>query len=177
SQSSPPQPQSPSPSLGYLPPEPDVTVKYHVMLGLPEDLPPLRGQPSEGTGETSADRPGEKSGGKPGDFDATASTPINISSDPITEFRHHLKSCSKLPTSIAPSDNLTVKLRLLLTVDGRLAADPMVAGGSANPKALDLLQTAIRALKDCQPYTMLPADHYREWKVLDLDLTPQDFSS
>jgi hypothetical protein len=168
-----PQPQSPSASPGYAPPEPDVTVKYHVMLGLPEDLPPLPAMP----GEKSGEKFGEKSGDKPGDFDATASTPANISSGPILEFRRHLKTCSKLPPSIAPSDNLTVKLRLLLTVDGRLAADPMVGGGSPNPKALDLLQSAIQALKACQPYTMLPADRYGEWKVLDLDLTPQDFSS
>jgi hypothetical protein len=165
-----PQPQTPSASLGYVPPEPDVTVKYHVMLGLPEDLPPL----SARSGEASGDRSGQS---KSGDFDATSSTPAEISSNPIAEFRRHLKTCSKLPASVAPSDNLTVKLRLILTLDGRLATDPMVGGGSPNPKALDLLQSAIQALKDCQPYTMLPADHYREWKVLDLDLTPKDFSS
>ena len=38
-------------------------------------------------------------------------------------------------------------------------------------------QAAIDALKACQPYTMLPADRYGEWKVLDLDFTPRDFAS
>ena len=28
----------------------------------------------------------------------------------------------------------------------------------------------------CQPYAMLPADRYGEWKVLDLSFTPQDFA-
>jgi hypothetical protein len=70
-----------------------------------------------------------------------------------------------------------IKLRVLMATDGRLAADPLVAGGSANPKALDLLKSAIEALKACQPYTMLPADRYGEWKVLDLDFTPRDFTS
>jgi hypothetical protein len=166
-----PQLQSPSASLGYVPPEPDVTVKYHVMLGLPEDLPPLPAKPAEGSG----DNPGEKTGDGSGDF--TASKPINISSGPIMAFRRHLKTCSKLPASVAPSDNVNVKLRLVLTVDGMLATDPIIGGGSPSQKAIDLLQTAIQAVKDCQPYTMLPADRYREWKVLDLDLTPQDFSS
>jgi hypothetical protein len=64
-----------------------------------------------------------------------------------------------------------------MTVDGRLATDPLVAGGSANPRALDLLRSAVEALKACQPYTMLPTDRYGEWKVLDLNFTPQDFSS
>jgi hypothetical protein len=153
---------APTPALGYTPAEPDITVKYNVMLGLPQPLPP----------------PPMSSGGKGGDeFDATASSDANISSSVIAEFRRHLKSCSKLPATIAPSDHLMIKLRVLMATDGRLAADPLVAGGSANPKALDLLKSAIEALKACQPYTMLPADRYGEWKVLDLDFTPRDFTS
>jgi hypothetical protein len=160
-----PQPQpspAPSPALGYTPAEPDITVKYNVMLGLPQPLAPAP----------------MNSGNKGGDdFDATASSDANISSSMIAEFRRHLKSCSKLPATIAPSDHLTIKLRVLMAIDGRLAADPLVAGGSANPKALDLLKSAIEALKACQPYTMLPTDRYGEWKVLDLDFTPRDFTS
>jgi hypothetical protein len=153
---------SPSPALGYTPAEPDVTVKYHVMLGLPQDLAP----PPAVSGKPPSD-----------DFDASASAAADLSSSLIGEFRRHLKTCAKLPASVAPSDSLVVKLRLIMTVDGRLAADPLVGGGSANPKAFDLLRSAIDALKACQPYSMLPADRYGEWKVLDLDLTPQDFSS
>ena len=43
-------------------------------------------------------------------------------------------------------------------------------------KAIELLHSAIAGLKQCQPYKMLPADRYGEWKVLDLDFTPKDFS-
>jgi outer membrane biosynthesis protein TonB len=153
---------SPSAALGYTPAQPDITVKYHVMLGLPEVLPPSP--------------PNSGSKGSDG-FDATASSDANISSSVIGEFRRHLKSCAKLPASIAPSDRLVIRLRVQMTPDGRLATDPMVAGGSANPRALDLLHGAVEALKACQPFTMLPADRYGEWKVLDLDFTPQDFSS
>jgi hypothetical protein len=39
-----------------------------------------------------------------------------------------------------------------------------------------LMQGAVTALQACQPYAMLPADRYGEWKVLDLSFTPQDFS-
>ena len=39
------------------------------------------------------------------------------------------------------------------------------------------MQGAITALQACQPYAMLPADHYGEWKVLDLSFTPQDFQA
>ena len=38
------------------------------------------------------------------------------------------------------------------------------------------MQSAIERLQACQPYAMLPADRYGEWKVLDLSFTPQDFA-
>jgi hypothetical protein len=148
-----------SASPAYRPPEPDLSVKYNVLLGLPVDTPPMV-------------NPGKSDDG----FDATASSAADISSSVIAEFRKHLKTCSKLPPSVKPSDHIIVKLRVLLAQDGRLAAEPAIGGGSANMKAIELLQSAIAAVKQCQPYTMLPVDRYGEWKVLDLDFTPKDFS-
>jgi hypothetical protein len=155
------QPQRPSisPLPAYTPPEPDLSIKYHVMLGLPPDLP--------------AGLPQDKSGG--GDFDAPASKKADIASSLITEFRRHLKTCSKLPGSIAPSDELRITLRVLMTPEGKLAAEPILIEASASAKGPLLMQSAIAALQACQPYAMLPADRYGEWKVLDLSFTPQDF--
>jgi hypothetical protein len=153
------KPEPGSPSAGYRQAEPDLSVKYNVLLGLPPDLP----------SPTAA--PGKSDEG----FDVT-SVSADISSNIIAEFRRHLKSCSKLPASVQPSDHIRVKLRVFLTQDGRLAAEPAIGGGSANVKAIELLQNAIAGLKQCQPYRMLPADRYGEWKVLDLDFTPKDFS-
>src|SRR6266700_1004443 len=162
----PPQAAQTSSSPGYTPPEPDITVKYHVMLGLPEVLPPR--EPSQPT--SSGDNPG-------GGADATASTPADVTSSLVGEFRRHLRTCSKLPASIARSDEIEIKLRVLMTPEGRLAAEPNPIGvkhPSENGPAL--LQSAVAALQACQPYTMLPKDRYGEWKVIDLTFTPQDFS-
>jgi hypothetical protein len=153
-----PQPSTASPTPAYSPPEPDLSVKYHVMLGLPPDLP--------------AALPKEKSGG---DFDALASKSADIASSLITEFRRHLKTCSKLPGSIAPTDKITITLRVLMTPEGKLAADPVVIEASASAKGPALMKGAIAALEACQPYAMLPANRYGEWKMLDLSFTPQDF--
>jgi hypothetical protein len=139
-----------------------VTIKYHVMLGLPEDIP----------------LPPSSSGTKLGDgVDATASTEADVASSLIAEFRRHLKSCSKLPASIARSDNVMIKLRVMMTPDGALAADPILVEASASAKGPLLMQSAIGALQSCQPYTMLPKERYGEWRVIDLIFTPQDFSS
>jgi hypothetical protein len=173
--SAPPQPQaqaapqpspapalSPSSSSGYVPPEPDVTVKYNVMLGLPEALPPS---------VLSADAGDRKGDG--GDAAAKA----DVGTDMITAFRGRIKQCSKLPPSLSPSDDVMIKLRILMTPDGRLAAAPMVKEGTASMKAVDLRDGAVSALSACQPFTMLPREKYQEWKVIDLTFTPLDFNS
>jgi hypothetical protein len=156
-----PEPQSPttSPLPAYIPAEPDLSLKYHVMLGLPPDLPHALPQ------------------NKPGDgFDAAASEKADVASSLVTEFRRHLQTCSKLPASIVPSDKIKIKLRVLMTPDGKLATTPVLIEASASAKGPALMQSAIGALEACQPYAMLPADRYGEWKVLDLSFTPQDFA-
>jgi hypothetical protein len=142
----------------YVPPEPDLSIKYHVLLGLPVDLPP----------DGSKDRPGDG-------FDAPASKPADVASNLVAEFRRHLKTCSKLPAAVAPSDKIKIKLRVFMTPEGKLAAEPVLIEASASAKGPALMQSAIGALEACQPYAMLPADRYGEWKVLDLSFTPQDF--
>jgi hypothetical protein len=166
-----PQPPPPSPARSppsapnYTPPEPDLTVKYHVMLGLPEDTPVQAG------GATSSrDVPGDG-------IDATASSETDLSSSIIAQFRRHLKTCSRLPAQLAPSDKVMIKLRVLMTPKGTLAGDPILIEATASAKGLFLKQGAIDALKACQPYGTLPVDRYREWKVIDLSFTPADFAS
>jgi hypothetical protein len=78
---------------------------------------------------------------------------------------------------MTPADDVKVKLRVFMTQDGKLAADPVLIEASASMKGPLLMQSAISALQACQPYAMLPLDRYGEWKVLDLSFTPRDFGS
>ena len=158
-----PQATPGSSSPGYQPPEPDLSIKYGVMLGLPPELP----LPASSSGQKADDG-----------YDATAvAMTADVGSSAVAEFRRHLKTCSKLPASVEPSDHIMVRLRVFMTPEGKLAGDPAVGGGSATVKAIDLMKSAINALRACQPYTMLPADRYGEWKALDLIFTPKDFAS
>jgi outer membrane biosynthesis protein TonB len=161
-QPSPAPPPASSSSPGYAPPEPDVTVKYKVMLGLPEALPPS---------VLSADK-----GTKTGDGGDAASK-ADVGTDMVGALRRRIKECSKLPPSLSPSDDIFIKMRVVMTREGRLAAEPVPKEGSASQKAIDLKESAVAALAQCQPYTMLPSDKYDEWKVIDLTFTPRDFNS
>ena len=150
----------------YRPPEPDLTLKYSVLLGLPPDIAP------------SAPTAASTSGAKAGDnFDAPAIENADVASTVVAAFRRHLRTCSKLPAALKVSDDVRVKLRVFMGQDGKLSAEPVLIEASASMKGPLLMQSAIRALEACQPYAMLPADRYGEWKVLDLSFTPQDFSS
>jgi hypothetical protein len=133
----------------WRPPEPDLSVKYQVNLGLPA-------------------RPGD-------DFDTVAFTAAKVAIDDVAKFREHLKTCSALPASIAPTDKVSIRLRASFLPDGTLASAPLLIEASASAKGPLLMQAAIAALAACQPYAVLPADKYNEWKVLDLSFTPRDF--
>lgn len=146
--------QSPAPVPAYVPAQPDLSVRYGVVLGLPLDLPQDKHSDT---------------------YDAPAIENADLASSPIAEFRRHIKTCSTLPKEVGPSDKVAIKLRVMMRPDGRLAADPQLIEGTASVKGALLMQNAISALQSCQPYAMLPADKYREWKVLDLSFTPQDF--
>jgi hypothetical protein len=145
------QAAAPRPVASWRPPEPDLSVKYQVNLGLPA-------------------RPG-------GDFDTVAFSAAKVSTDDIAKFREHLKTCSVLPASVAPTDKVTIRLRASFLPDGTLASAPLLIEASASAKGPLLMQAAINALAACQPYAVLPADKYNEWKVLDLGFTPRDFKS
>lgn len=155
-------PSAPSPTRGYTPPEPDLTIKYGVALGLPEDVPVASTSPTGDKHDEGGD---------------TGAASDKLASSLVDALRRHLKSCSKLPATLSPSDNVAVKLRVQLTPNGRLAAEPALIEGTASMKGVQLMRGAIAALSACQPYAMLPVDRYGEWKVLDLSFTPHDFNS
>ena len=151
-----PQPQAAPPA--YQAPEPDVTLKYGVMLGLPPELPIEPKDAPKGDGGDARDSIGAK-----------------LPPEVIAEFRRHLRSCAKLPAGVDPTDTVHIKLRTVLAIDGTLARPPILIEAPPSAKGVAIVKSATSALQACQPYKMLPADKYEEWKVLDLPFSPRDF--
>ena len=162
----PPQQQTAATAPAYKAPEPDLSVKYQVLLGLPPEIS-LTPPPAPSLARNRGDD----------NFDAPATQTADVASSLVAEFRRHLRTCSKLPAALTSADDVKVKLRVFMSQDGRLSMDPILIEASASMKGPLLMQSAISALQACQPYAMLPADRYGEWKVLDLSFTPQDFSA
>ncbi len=99
----------------------------------------------------------------------------DLKTDIVAAFRAHLKSCLKLPAGVAPTDDARIVLRVALKRDGKLARTPALMAAKATPKGPLIMKAAIHALEACQPYSMLPADKYKEWRELDLEFTPAGF--
>ncbi|MBN9596445.1 MAG: cell envelope biogenesis protein TolA [Afipia sp.] len=141
----PAQPQQDVPTAA-----PDITSQFGMMFTLPD-------------------------AGAAGNFDAKATAKANISREDAVALRAHLKTCSTLPRSVSPTDNVSVVLRVAFRRDGTLAAEPILIEASASEKGPALMRSAMDALAKCQPYAMLPADRYDQWRMLDLSFAPKDF--
>jgi hypothetical protein len=107
-------------------------------------------------------------------FDAESTVQANLSNDERAAFKQQLRKCWKAPGDLAPATR--VVLRVTLRRDGALATEPVLIEASASRDGPAVLEAAKRALKACQPFGFLPAEKYREWKVLDLSFTPRDMA-
>jgi outer membrane biosynthesis protein TonB len=89
----------------------------------------------------------------------------------VREFKAQVKKCLTLPPGVAPNQRIKMVIRVELTRQGALAQDPAVLD-AANPSiGYPLMQSVMRALRQCAPYS-LPPDKYKEWRVLDIDFSP-----
>jgi hypothetical protein len=96
----------------------------------------------------------------------------NLSADDITKFKAHLQGCWKPPERVADSGKAMVVLRVSLQRDGALTKEPTLLAASGSEDGVALMKTAMQAVRQCQPYSFLPAADYKEWKVLDLAFSP-----
>jgi len=109
-------------------------------------------------------------------FDSEATAIANLTNDERAAFRAHLKKCWKLPGGVSPTQTTRVVMRIYLQRNGMLSNEPQLIEASASREGPLLMQAAIRTLKECQPYGFLPAEKYREWRMLDLSFSPSEMA-
>jgi hypothetical protein len=91
-------------------------------------------------------------------------------------FKAHLKSCWQLPEGVGPNQKLKVIVRMSLKQNGSLTTDPQLIEAGISPIGPSLVQAAMKAIKQCAPYTMLPAAKYKEWRILDMNFSPDEMT-
>jgi hypothetical protein len=95
-----------------------------------------------------------------------------MSANEIDAFRAQISKCWTPPVGGLGSDRIVVKLRIGLREDGSLAHPPEVANQAASPFFRPAAESAIRAVMQCQPYTM-PAEKYDQWRDMLLTFDPR----
>jgi hypothetical protein len=98
-------------------------------------------------------------------------TKSNLASEQIAEFKTQVSKCWVVPAGVPSTPGFDVLIRIALNRDGTLGAKPELVRAPASLAGPPLVESAKRALQQCQPYATLPADRYKDWKILELSFT------
>jgi hypothetical protein len=97
----------------------------------------------------------------------------NLASEEIAEFKAQVSKCWVVPPGVPNTPGFDILIRIALNPDGTLGAKPVLIRAPASLAGPPLVESAKRALQQCQPYGTLPADKYLDWRILDLTFTAQ----
>jgi len=92
--------------------------------------------------------------------------------DWTVQFRERVGMCSRVPAWVGLSDKVIIKIRISFNRDGTVASPPRLLGPAPSAKQQALMDSAVDALGRCQPFTMLPQEKYKQWKTMELYVTP-----
>ncbi len=134
--------------------------------------PTKKGQQASGNSQT-AKEVGKSAGDAKGSGNEMLATEVAMIGALI---KQHIKTndCWRFQGGAIGAQELKVKLELRFQPDGRLGAEPVVANPNpGNPQFGFAAEAAIRAVKACEPYNMLPPDKYANiWKHMFFTFDP-----
>ena len=89
-------------------------------------------------------------------------------------FNNKVRDCWTVLAGATDARDLVVSVAFDLNPDGRLKADAVVTGGSANgsPQFALAAENVVRAIRQCEPYA-LPPELYDKWSHWDYDFDPR----
>lgn len=97
-----------------------------------------------------------------------------LSMSEIDAFKARLRQCWA-PQGFPDQAGLFVMVNVTFNANGTLSGQPQILGGKDSPYWRALADSAVRALLQCQPYTMLRPEKFQAWKDMELRFTPRLF--
>jgi outer membrane biosynthesis protein TonB len=95
-----------------------------------------------------------------------------LSLSEIDAFRRHLRNCWNPPAGALSTKRIVVPITIHLKTDRTLAKEPKVEMRATDPYSRAMIESTVRALIACQPYTMFSLPKYEIWKELSIDFDP-----
>ncbi len=105
-------------------------------------------------------------------YGAPSGQDARMSASEIDYFRSQISRCWTPPVGGLGAEDIVVKLRIELNKDGTLVRPPQIANGGSSAFFTAAADSAMRAVFQCQPYTM-PADKYGQWRDMLLNFDPR----
>jgi hypothetical protein len=84
-----------------------------------------------------------------------------------------LMSCWNVPVGVSEAKDLVVTVRFSLGRDGSLSGEPMVVNHGRNALFQVAAESALRAVRRCQPFR-LPASKYEAWQEVEVNFDPNE---
>jgi len=97
-----------------------------------------------------------------------------LSQSELDALRARLSQCWSPPPGIESNSRVYVVLRVQFKPDGSVAREPDVVEDTGSALGSALTDSAKRALRLCQPFTMLKPEHYDLWKDIEVKFDPQE---
>jgi colicin import membrane protein len=104
---------------------------------------------------------------------ATTGNAPTLTQTEIDALRAQIQQCWNPPAGAAEAKELIVTVRLLLKQDGTLSGEPILLNRSGAPYFQVAAESALRAIRRCQPYR-LPIAKYDVWKDVEVTFDPRD---
>jgi colicin import membrane protein len=101
-----------------------------------------------------------------------------LSLSEIDAFRRHLGKCWSPPPGATSDRRVVVPITIWLTTDRMLDPEkklnPKVEMKASDPYSQAMIESAVRAIMKCQPYTMFSLPKYETWRELSIDFDPYE---
>lgn len=102
------------------------------------------------------------------------SQPMTMSE--VDAIRYQIEKCWSIPAGARDAENLVVRIKIFLNMDGSLSKAPEIVGGnrSGDPFYRTAAESARRAVLKCQPLKNLPVEKYSNWREITLTFNPRE---
>lgn len=97
-----------------------------------------------------------------------------LSQSELDALRSRLMQLWNPPVGIQNPEEFVIRVRIQLGRDGRLTAPPIVLSSGTGTLFNSARDSAIRAVFQGQPFSMLRPEHYDTWKDIEVTFDPRD---
>lgn len=108
-----------------------------------------------------------------GAFGASTGSAPRLTMSEMDALRAQIQACWNPPVGAAGAEDLIVDVRVQYRQDGTLAAEPTLVNRGTSPYFQVAAESAMRAVRRCQPITM-PAAKYDIWRDVEIRFDPRD---